>query len=301
MASSGNPVGLLIKGVGGLYTVDLEGRPVECRACGRFRRERISPLAGDRVEVELQEDGTGFLVEILPRRNSLIRPPVANLDCLVIVASAARPDPNTLVIDKMIAVAEEKGIQPAVVFNKSDLKDASGLYETYLKAGFASFLLSAEQPQTVEPLKAYLTGKVSAFTGNSGVGKSSLLNRICPSLGLATGEISLKLGRGRHTTRTVELFSLEGGGYIADTAGFSSLNTLEVLPILPDNLPFCFREFVPKLGTCKFASCRHVKEVGCAVKAALEAGEIAPSRYESYVAMLEDAKKLPEWQVGDKT
>lgn len=301
MASSQNETGLLIKGVGGLYTVALAGGLIECRACGRFRRERITPLAGDRVEVERQEDGTGFLVEILPRRNALIRPPVANLDCLVIVAAAAQPDPNTLVIDKMIAVAEEKGIEPVVVFNKKDLKDVGSLYADYGRSGFTVFFLSAEQPETVEPLKKYLTGKVSAFTGNSGVGKSSLLNRICPQLGLATGEISQKLGRGRHTTRTVELFPLSGGGYIADTAGFSALNTAEVLPILPDNLPFCFREFVPKLGSCKFASCRHVKEVGCAVKAALQAGEIPSSRYESYVAMLEDAKKLPEWQLGEKS
>lgn len=289
MSVGGNKIaqGLLLRGVGGLYTVQLDdGATLDCRACGRFRRERITPLAGDRVTVERQADGTGFLTEILPRRNAFVRPPVANLDCLVIVAAAAQPVPSTLVMDKLVAVAEENDVEPVIVLNKTDLGDTAALYETYRTGGFAVFALSALQPDSVQPLSNYLSGKVSAFTGNSGVGKSSLLNNICPSLDLPTGEISQKLGRGRHTTRTAQLYPLPTGGYVVDTAGFSSLDMEQVAPILKENLPFCFREFVPYLGRCRYTSCAHDKETGCAVKAAVEAGIIPRSRYESYVAML---------------
>lgn len=294
--------GLLLKGVGGLYTVQLDdGDTVECRACGRFRRDKITPLAGDRVEVERQEDGTGFVTAILPRRNALIRPPVANVDYLVIVAAAAEPAPNTLVIDKLIAVAEQNEIEPIVVINKVDLADASALYDTYHRGGFTTFLLSAQQPEMVKVLETFLSGKISAFTGNSGVGKSSLLNTICPELALPTGEISRKLGRGRHTTRSAQLYPLSSGGYLVDTAGFSSLDMEQVAPLLKSELPFCFREFLPLLGRCRYAaSCAHDREPDCAVKAAVEAGEIARSRYESYLAMLEDAKKLDEWRLSSK-
>ncbi len=279
--------GLLLRGVGGLYTVRLDdGETIDCRACGRFRRERITPLAGDHVTVERQADGTGFVVEILPRRNALVRPPVANLDCLVIVAAAAQPVPSTLVMDKLVAVAEENAIEPVIVLNKTDLADTAALYDAYHTGGFAVFALSAMQPESVQPLRDYLAGKVSAFTGNSGVGKSSLLNNICPSLALPTGEISQKLGRGRHTTRMAQLYPLPEGGYVVDTAGFSSLDMEQVAPILKENLPFCFREFAPYLGRCRYTSCAHDKETGCAVKAAVEAGAIPRSRYESYVAML---------------
>lgn len=292
--------GLVLKGVGGLYTVLVDEREVECRACGRFRREHITPLAGDHVSVEFQEDGTGFLTEILPRRNALVRPPVANLDLLVIVASVAQPLPNTLVMDKLIAVAEKNDIEPIIVINKSDLADAALLEDTYRKSGFTTFTLTARDPESVLPLQTYLQGKVSVFTGNSGVGKSSLLNCICPALALPTGEISQKLGRGRHTTRTAQLYPLSGGGYLVDTAGFSSLDMEQVEPILREDLPFCFREFLPHFGKCRFTSCAHVKEVGCSVKAAVETGAIARSRYDSYVAMMEDAAKLEEWKLNKK-
>lgn len=292
--------GLLLTGVGGLYTVELNQEIVECRVCGRFRRERITPVAGDRVTVERQEDGTGFVTNILPRRNVLVRPPVANVDCLVIVASAAQPAPNTLVMDKLIAVAEQNDIEPVVVINKTDLADATALYEAYRAGGFTTFSVSAQRADTVEPLKASLAGKVSAFTGNSGVGKSSLLNNICPELALPTGEISQKLGRGRHTTRSARLYPLSEGGYLVDTAGFSSLDMAQVAPIRKGELPFCFREFAPLFGRCRYASCAHDREPGCAVKEAVEAGRIARSRYESYIAMLEDAKKLDEWRLDSK-
>lgn len=290
MAVNETAQGLLLRGVGGLYTVRLDDTAdeVHCRACGRFRRERVVPLAGDRVVVERQADGTGFVTSILPRRNALVRPPVANLDCLVIVAAAAQPAPNTLVMDKLVAVAEENAIEPVIVLNKSDLADTTALYETYRAGGFSTFSLSAQQPESVQPLREYLSGKVSAFTGNSGVGKSSLLNTIFPSLQLPTGEISQKLGRGRHTTRTAQLYPLPEGGYLVDTAGFSSLDMEQVAPIAKENLPFCFREFAPCLGKCRFTSCAHDKETGCAVKAAVEAGKIPRSRYESYLAMRHD-------------
>lgn len=291
------PVGLLLKGVGGLYTVQLEdGRRVDCRVCGRFRRERVVPVAGDRVEVSLQADGTGFVQALLPRKNVLVRPPVANMDTLVIVVSAAQPAPNTVVVDKLIAVAEQKEIEPLVVISKADLADTRPLEQTYRTAGLTVFSVSTHHPDSVEPLREALRGRVSAFTGNSGVGKSSLLNVLCPSLQLPAGEISQKLGRGRHTTRSAQLYPLEGGGYVVDTAGFSSLELTQVLPLSPRELPDCFREFAPYVGRCRFTSCVHNKEIGCAVKEAVAAGKIAASRYESYRLLLEEASQKADWE-----
>lgn len=289
--------GLLLSGVGGLYTVQTAEETLTCRACGRFRRERMVPLAGDRVEVEIQEDGSGFVTAILPRRNALVRPPVANLDCLVVVAAAAQPAPNTLVMDKLIAIAEKNDIEPVVVVNKADLADAASLCAAYRASGFTAFALSAREPDSVSELAAYLTGRVSAFAGNSGVGKSSLLNSICPALDLSTAAISQKLGRGRHTTRAARLYPLPTGGYVVDTAGFSSLDMEQAAPVLKEELPLCFREFAPFLGRCRYTSCAHDKESGCAVKEAVDAGKIPRSRYESYVAMLADARRLNVWEL----
>lgn len=294
--------GRILSSIGGFYYVEaanLEQSPntiYECRARGIFRKDHIKPLVGDRVMIDLLEEGTGSLSAILERRNQLVRPPVANLDQLVIVIAVADPAPVPLVIDQMIAIAEKNAIEPLVVINKVDLGDARGWEDTYRLAGFPVLSLSALDEESVEPLRQALAGKVSAFTGNSGVGKSSLLNAMYPSLELATGEISQKLGRGRHTTRTVTLYPLPEGGYIADTPGFSSLDMERAQPLLKEELPDCFREFAEYAGECRFTSCAHVKEKDCAIRQAVEEGRIARSRYDSYVALYEQVKDKEEWE-----
>ncbi len=284
MDKNGRVLGVL----GGFYTVKTEDGTVECRGRGALRRQGISPLAGDMVRVSVQPDGTGAIEELLSRKNALRRPPVANVDRLVLVVSVTDPVPNLPVLDGMIALAEEQEIEPIIVLNKSDLEDATSLHTLYETAGFLTFTVSAETGDGVEELKEALKGNICVFSGNSGVGKSSLLNRLDPRLGLSTGETSQKLGRGRHTTRATVLYEREDGGFFADTPGFSSLELLKLTDVSPENLPFCFREFLPYLGKCKFASCRHVSEKGCAVCEAVAAGEIASSRHQSYCAMLKE-------------
>ncbi len=284
MEKNGRVLGVL----GGFYTVKTEDETVECRGRGSLRKQGVSPLAGDLVRVTAQEDGTGAIEELLPRKNALRRPPVANVDYLVLVSSVTDPAPNLPVLDAMIALAEEQEIEPIIVFNKSDLEDASDLHTLYEKAGFLTFTVSAQTGEGIEELKNALKGNICVFSGNSGVGKSSLLNRLDPRLGLSTGETSRKLGRGRHTTRATVLYEREDGGFFADTPGFSSLELERLTDVSPENLPFCFREFLPHLGKCKFTTCRHVSEKGCAVCAAVETGEIAPSRHQSYCAMLKE-------------
>ena len=289
--------GIVLRGIGGFYYVEAADAVYECRARGLLRRQGLTPVAGDRVTVEVQPSGEGVLTQIAERRNVLVRPPVANLDLLVLVASICEPVTNTLVLDKMIAVAEKKGITPIIVINKSDLADPSPLEAVYRTAGFECYVVSAHHPETLAALRERLTGQVSVFAGNSGVGKSSLLNALDPSLTLETGEISQKLGRGRHTTRAASLYPL-AGGYLVDTPGFSSLDLEQVETIHKDELPDCFREFAPHIGHCRFIGCAHYKEPDCAVRAAVEAGEIARSRYESYVSMYELVKDKKEWEKG---
>ena len=289
--------GIILRGIGGFYYVETADAVYTCRARGAFRKHGITPVAGDRVEIEVQPSGEGFLTQVLERRNSLLRPPVANLDLLVLVASVCQPVTNTLVVDKMIAIAEKKGITPIVVINKADLADPSELEEIYRKAGIECYTVSAHQPHTLKVLKKRLAGHVSVFSGNSGVGKSSILNAIDPTLVLETGEISQKLGRGRHTTREATLYHL-ADGFIVDTPGFSSLDMEQVEPISKDELPDCFREFAPFFGECRFAGCAHYKERDCGVRRAVESGEIARSRYESYVTMYEAVKDKKEWEKG---
>ena len=278
---------------GGFYYVEVADAIYECRARGVFRRQGVTPLAGDMVGIETADDGTGTVVEIPPRKNALVRPAVANLDTLVMVVSIADPRPNALVIDKMIAVAEEHEIEPILVFSKSDLQDTAEWENVYRRAGFKVFVVTNTDPSTVEPLKRRLAGGISAFTGNSGVGKSTILNMVHPEWELSTGETSKKLGRGKHTTRTVTLYPWQNG-YIADTPGFSSIDMAQVR-IPREHLPFCFREFADFLGQCKFTSCSHTKEKGCAVLQAVENGDIAPSRHESFVAIVEEAKANEAW------
>ncbi|MBE6777820.1 MAG: ribosome small subunit-dependent GTPase A [Ruminococcaceae bacterium] len=287
--------GLILRCIGGFYYVEAADAVYTCRARGAFRKQGITPVAGDRVVITAQESGEGTLQEILERRNVLVRPPVANVDLLVLVASICEPVTNTLILDKMLAVAEYKGITPLVVVNKSDLQDPTPLMEVYQRAGLECFAVSTQDLPSLEPLRRRLSGCVSVFTGNSGVGKSSIINGLDPSLVLETGEISHKLGRGRHTTRTASLYRL-ADGYLVDTPGFSSLDLEMLESIDKESLPDCFREFEPYLGQCRFTGCAHYREPGCAVRQAVEAGVISASRYDSYVSMYESVKDKKEWE-----
>lgn len=288
--------GLLLQGIGGFYYVEAEDTVYECKARGSFRKTKQKPLAGDRVSI-LLEDGGNTVTEIAERKNSLIRPPVANIDQLFIISSVCDPSPNLLILDKMIAVAEDKGIEPVVVFSKTDLKDHSEYAAVYEKAGIPVIAVSLETEDGLDQIRARLAGRISAFAGNTGVGKSTLLNRISDKFQQETGEISQKLGRGRHTTRSVELLKLDCGGYVADTPGFSTVDIERYDMVKKDNLQFAFREFDPYLNQCKFQSCAHIGEKGCAVCAAVAEGEIPKSRHESYVAMYNEVKDIKEWQL----
>jgi len=288
--------GLIIKGMSDFYYVESEGVLYTCKARGIFRKKHISPCAGDHVRFSLGADGTGAVEEILPRRNWLVRPPVANIDTLFIVSSVCQPSPNTLIIDKTIAAAEIRGIEPVVVITKTDMDDGESLRAVYEKSGITAICISAENEDGISEIREMLEGRVSVFTGNSGVGKTTLLNRLIPELNLATGDISQKLGRGRHTTRKVELFHV-GSGFVADTPGFSTMDIERYGFVSKDDLPDAFREFAPYLGGCKFVSCSHTCEKGCAVLEAVRSGKIAVSRHENYVAMYNEVKDLKEWNM----
>lgn len=289
--------GIILKGIGGFYYVEAAGAVYECKARGVFRKKRITPLAGDRVQITVTDDGTENTVdEIFERKNFLKRPPVANIDSLIIVSSTVSPRPSTLVIDKLIAIAEYKGIEPVVVFTKTDLEPAEKLLDIYKLAGISCAMVCNKTGEGVEEVRNLLNGKISAFTGNSGVGKTSLLNALDLNLSLATGAISEKLGRGRHTTRQAELFKT-CGGYIVDTPGFSALDLEKEQVIKKDELAECFREFRPYLGQCRFTTCSHTCDKGCRIIKAVENGEISRSRHDSYVEMYQAAKELKEWEL----
>ncbi len=288
--------GFVRKGIGSFYYVEADGIVYTCRARGKFRRERISPYAGDRVRISVEENREGAIEEILPRKNFLVRPPVANLDRLFVVTSVCEPSPEPLIIDKTIAAAEIGGIEPVLVFTKTDLQDASFWQELYAPVGIPCLVVSSETGKGIEAVRELLLGKISAFTGNSGVGKSSLLNALFPEFELQTGEISQKLGRGRHTTREVELYQIGPESYVADTPGFSTFDIQRYQLTEKEQLVFGFREFVPFLGNCQFASCSHTCEKGCAILQAVEEGKISRSRHESYVSMYQEIKDVKQWQ-----
>ena len=287
--------GRLLQVIGGFYYVEAADTVYECKARGILRQQGISPVAGDRVTVTVSENGKGVVEGVLPRRNVLVRPPVANLDCLAIVVSLTQPRPHLLLVDKMIALAEHHDIEPIVIVTKTDLDAEPFPIDVYRNAGFSVFSTTVSDPTSVASLKEYLRGKATAFTGNSGVGKSTLLNLLDPSLMRETGEISQKLGRGRHTTRSAVLIPLLDGGYWVDTPGFSSLDTERVAVLDKELLGNCFREFGEYATQCRFTGCSHVSEPDCAVRNAVESGAIAQSRYDSYVAMYKEAQKRKQW------
>lgn len=288
--------GILVRVTGGFYYVDCCGEVLECKARGVFRKNGDAPVVGDKVKVEIKKEGYHSLSEILPRKNFLTRPPLANLDRLFIVVSAARPEPNTLVIDKLTAAAIAIGVEPVIVFSKTDMSSVDDLLLTYKIAGFKCVVYSDVTKEGVSEVKKLLEGKLSAFIGNSGVGKSTLLNNILPDLGLKTADISDKLGRGRHTTRTVELYKTDSG-FIADTPGFSTVDLIRYSLNNKENLMNCFPEFEDYIFNCQFTSCSHTVEKGCAVIKAVENGEISKSRHISYKLMFDELKDIKAWQL----
>lgn len=291
-----NMTGIIIKALSGFYYVAAENSEIyECKARGSFRKSGVSPLVGDRVELENTDNGKGIVDKILPRKNSLIRPPVANIDKLFIVSAFSSPAPNTLVIDKMTVIARHNSIEPIIVFNKCDMGDFKAFEALYRGAGFKTYVVSAAEGEGMEGLKNELKDCVSAFTGNSGVGKSSMLNYLFGENTIATGEVSEKLGRGRHTTRHTELYPLPFGGFVADTPGFSSLEIDNFDYSLKENLTDYFYEFDDFTASCKFTGCTHTGEKGCAVIDAVNEGKIAPSRHDSYLQLFSSLKDLKPW------
>lgn len=289
--------GMILKALSGFYYVDDgTGTLTACRGRGKLRHEKLTPLVGDRVSFTPLDNGQGALDAILPRKNEFYRPAVANIDQLVIIAAQATPVTDPFLIDRVIAIAEGRGCESIVCINKCDLAPGEDLARIYEKAGFPTLRVSAETGEGMDRLRELIAGKVSAFTGNSGVGKSSILNALEPGIALKTGGVSEKLGRGRHTTRHVELFRLSCGGIVADTPGFSSFDVDKMELCRKEELAGHFREFAPYVDQCRFQDCAHVKEKGCAVLAAVKAGEIAKSRHESYVRLYEQAKQIPDWE-----
>lgn len=292
--------GRIQKALSGFYYVNCNGELLTCRARGRFRKEGISPLVGDRVEVRELGNGEGFLEKIMPRRNEFTRPAVANIDQLVVIASGAVPRTDPFLIDRVAAIAALRECGVVILLNKCDLDPAEELYRIYTASGFQTLRISAETGEGIEELKPLISGKLSAFTGNSGVGKSSILNALDPSFRLQVGEISGALGRGRHTTRHVELYRLSCGAEVVDSPGFSSFEAEELNLELKRRLPETFPEFRPCLDRCRFVGCSHTREKGCAVLEALERGEIQRSRHQSYLRLYEELKPLQDWQEKKK-
>ena len=280
--------------------MDTGSEVLTCRARGKFRKEGISPLVGDRVEVRELGNGEGFVEAILPRKNAFSRPAVANIDQLVVIASGAVPRTDPFLIDRVAAIAGNQEVPVILCLNKTDLDPAEDLGRIYERAGFPVLRTSAETGAGVEALRAALAGKLTAFTGNSGVGKSSILNALDPAFQLQVGDVSQALGRGRHTTRHVELFHLSCGADVVDSPGFSSFETDELNLELKHRLPETFVEFRPYLDQCRFVGCSHTKEKGCAVLEAVRAGKIQRSRHASYVRLYEELKPLQDWQERKK-
>ena len=292
--------GRIQKALSGFYYVDTGSEVLTCRARGKFRKDGVSPLVGDRVEVRELGNGEGFVERICPRKNAFARPAVANIDQLVIIGSGAIPKTDPFLIDRVAAIAALKGCEAIILLNKCDLDRADDLYGLYRAAGFQTLRVSAETGEGLEELKPLIAGKLSTFTGNSGVGKSSILNALDPAFDLKVGEISEALGRGRHTTRHVELFKLSCGAEIVDSPGFSSFETDELNLEWKRRLPETFREFAPYLGQCRFVGCSHTKEKGCAVLEAVRRGDIQKKRHESYLRLYEELKPLKDWQENKK-
>ncbi|QZY57118.1 ribosome small subunit-dependent GTPase A [Crassaminicella profunda] len=280
--------GIITKGIGGFYYVKSQDTVYECRARGKFRKQKVTPLVGDRVKISVNKaSNQGMVEEIIHRDMEFIRPPVANVNQAIIVFAAKKPDPHLMLLDRFLAMAENEDVDVVVCFNKMDLDEeyVIKLKNLYSAAGYPVISTSVKLGMGIDGFKEILKDKITVFAGPSGVGKSSLLNATQPNLSLKTGEISEKNKRGKHTTRHVELLELDFGGWVLDTPGFSSLN-LDFIE--EDELQYLFREFTPLIGKCKFTGCKHVNEPKCAVKDAVEENNISRSRYESYIQLLKE-------------
>ena len=286
--------GIIYKAMSGFYYVKSSEGTVECRARGRFRLDKCIPLVGDNVKYTTTEPGKGILTSILPRKNSFIRPPLANIDKMVIIASGTVPVTDTYLIDRMTVIAENSSCEPVICINKADINTADRIYNIYSDVGFATVRTSAKTGEGIDKLVEVIHNSTCAFTGNSGVGKSSILNAIEPDFRISVGDISKKLGRGRHTTRHVELYPLRCGALIADTPGFSAFDSGHI--DAKENLHFLFPEFQPYIGKCQFHDCAHIKEPGCSVLDAVSASRIHKSRHDSYVRLYEQAHEYKAWE-----
>ena len=288
--------GRIVRSLSGFYEVQTPTGLVTCRGRGHLRKGSQIPLTGDLVEITVERE-KGMVEKILPRKNRFVRPAVANVDALVIFAANTNPVTEPFLIDRVAAIASEQEVPVYICINKCDLDPAVDLLRIYNNAGFQVIRASAETGEGVEQLRQLLKGKLTAFTGNTGVGKSSMLNRLCPELNLATGEVSEKLGRGRHTTRHVELYKLAEDTYVADTPGFASFDTEQMDVLLKENLQYAFPDFESYLGKCQFHDCSHRTEPGCAIRAAAENGEIEKTRYDSYLRLYEKSSQIKFWEL----
>lgn len=288
--------GVIVKALSGFYYVETEGKLLECKARGKFRLDGTSPLVGDRVSCSLDANGKGRIDHVEPRRNWFIRPAVANVDMLVFVAANTNPVTDPFLIDRVSVIAAEADCEFAICVNKTDIDAGDELFDVFTAAGFHVIRTSAVTGEGMDELRGLLCGKISAFTGNSGVGKSSILNALIPGANIQTAEVSERLGRGKHTTRHVELYALGEDTFVADTPGFASFEVDMVDPISCENLQYAFREFRPYIGQCRFRDCAHLKEPGCAVLAAVAAGRIAPERHESYARLYALSAQVCDWE-----
>ena len=292
--------GIIIKAISGFFYVSHEGNVYECKARGNFRKAGVSPVVGDMVEFKLNDDTHGIVEQICKRKNLFNRPLVANIDKLFIVSAHSTPAPDTLMIDRLTALAVFNNIEPIIVFNKSDMGSFDYFYKIYSDSGFKTYVVSAKENLGIDTLKKEMQNSVCAFSGNSGVGKSSILNALFPNLELKTGEVSNKLGRGRHTTRHTELFFVGENTFVVDTPGFSTVEAQEDLYDFKLSLANSFPDFSEYLGACKFTSCSHTTEKGCAVIDAVNKGKIQKSRHDSYVALMTELKDVTAWNSKQK-
>ena len=289
--------GVIIKALSGFYYVQTAEGVVACKARGKFRLDGTSPLVGDRVRLLRDRDGSGRIDHVLERKNFFIRPAVANIDTLVFIAANANPVTDPFLIDRVAVIAHEAGCELVICVNKVDLDMGNELFDIFTAAGYRVIRTSAETGEGASELLEALRGKICAFTGNSGVGKSSILNVLLPGAAIPTDAVSEHLGRGKHTTRHVELYPLGEGTFIADTPGFASFEIQMMQSITKEQLQYDFPEFSPYIGKCRFADCAHLKEPDCAVRQALDEGKIGASRYASYVRLYELTAKQKPWEM----
>jgi ribosome biogenesis GTPase len=287
--------GVILKGIGGFYYVQIEDRILECRAGGRLRNADLTPVAGDLVDLEIEGE-QGYILTIHPRKNLLVRPPIANLDQLCILASTAAPETDPAWIDKQTVIALRRGIKPVILLSKSDLRRSDSLLQTYRSIGFETLEISSATGEGVQQVRELLRGKITAFSGNSGIGKSSLLNSLLPQAGAEVGGLGRKVARGKQTTRAVELYPLPEGGYVADTPGFSTFDILKNDDLRKEDLADWFPEMESALGCCRFTGCAHVKEPGCAVKDLVAQGAVPRTRYDSYCSLYAELSKRKSWE-----